>query len=104
MDFKNLKQADIEKWCLDNNQMDWLVSLVNTPVKVKVYPKVASVSKNGKKSWKADKTQPYTLEERDIPFVEIKAAFLRKFFPEQISAKEDKETFKERINRLYGKK
>ena len=70
---------DIIKWCQENNQVAWLKAEAAKKVERKVYPKVESLSKNGKKSWKQDKSQEPTIELVPISFVELKSAFLENF-------------------------
>ena len=70
---------DIIKWCQENNQVAWLKAKASEKVERTVYPKVPSVSKNGKKSWKQDRTQEPTIEYVPISFVELKSAFLEHF-------------------------
>lgn len=70
---------EIIEWCKANNQVAWLKAEANRTVERKVYPKVASVSKNGKKSWKQDKSQEPTTEYTRPTFMEIRSAFLNKF-------------------------
>lgn len=77
--FKDWEIDDIIAWCQENNQVAWLKAEAEKKVERKVYPKVESVSKSGKKSWKMDKTQPYTIEYVPISFVELKTSFLEKF-------------------------
>lgn len=76
---KDWELTDIMEWCAENKQVKWLKAEQAKKVKVKVYPKVESVSRKGKKSWKYDKTQPYTIEEKKISFIELKQNFLEKF-------------------------
>ena len=57
MNLQKWKIGDITKWCVDNGEVAWLKEEAAKKVEHKVYPKVESVSKNGKKSWKSDKTQ-----------------------------------------------
>lgn len=71
--------GDIIKWCQENNQVAWLKAKASEKVERKVYPKVESVSKNGKKSWKQDKTQEPTIDYVPISFVELKSDFLEEF-------------------------
>jgi hypothetical protein len=80
MGFKDWQLEDIVQWCKDHGEVAWLKAEAAKTVERKVYPKVESVSKSGKKSWKLDKTQPYTIEYVPISFVELKSNFLAKFF------------------------
>ncbi len=96
---KNWGYPEIAEWCVANKQVKWLKAEEAKKVKVKVYPKVESVSRNGKKSWQYDKTKPYMIEEKDISFIELKQNFLEKFgFKEP--KKEKKPTFHDLIKAL----
>ena len=95
---KNWKIDDIIEWCKENNQVEWLKQESQKKVERKVYPKVESVSKGGKKSWKQDKTKPYTVELAPISFMELKANFLAKFL--DITPKAKKPTMYEKIASL----
>jgi len=77
--FLDWKLTDIIEWCQANDQVDWLKAESKKTVKHKIYPKVATVSKKGKKSWKYDKTQQPTIEEVPISFVELKTNFINTF-------------------------
>ncbi len=77
--YKDWELPDIIEWCQANGKVDWLKAEAAKKVERKVYPKVESVSKSGKKSWKQDKTQPYTVELVPISFVELKSNFISTF-------------------------
>ena len=77
--YKDWQLEDIIAWCKENNQVAWLKATAAKKVEHKIYPKVPSVSKNGKNSWKQDKTQPYTIELKPISFVELKKEFIATF-------------------------
>jgi hypothetical protein len=79
MGFKDWELEDIINWCKEHNEIEWLKAEAAKKVERKVYPKVPSISKSGKKSWKQDKTQPYAIEYVPISFVELKSNFLSKF-------------------------
>ena len=78
-EYKDWTLEDIIEWCKANNQVEWLKTTAAKKVEKKVYPKVESVSKNGKKSWKADKTAEPTTELAPISFVELKGEFIATF-------------------------
>ena len=70
----------IENWCVANKKTDWLVEEVQKTI----------TDKNGK--------------EKDLPFVNLRADFVKEFFPSIISGSSKKgETFKDRILAKYGK-
>ena len=79
----------IENYCVEKNQIDWLVNAVNTP------------------SYEV-KRKDGTIEEvacENYPFVNLRRDFAKKFFPNIIGGTTPTaETFKDKINRLYGKK
>ena len=79
----------IENYCVAKNEIEWLVNAVNTP-SYEVRRKDGTVE---------------TVECENYPFVNLRRDFALKFFPEIIGgAGPVTETFKEKINRLYGKK
>ena len=88
MDFKNITIEDIIAYCKENNEVEWLKKIAASKVECKVYPRVKTTNKAGKTVSVADKSQPYTVEMRPISFVQIKSAFIDKFYPEQ--AKKEK--------------
>jgi hypothetical protein len=99
--YKDWEMPDIIKWCQENNQVDWLKATAATKVKKPIYPKVAHTSKTGKQTMVYDKkAKPIGHHEVKISFVEIKSAFIEKFFPEQKNQKEKKETFYDIIANL----
>lgn len=79
-DFQHLTIDGIIDWCKENNQVEWLKQESQKKFERKIYPKVESISESGKKSWKSDKTKPYTVELTPITFMELKANFLKEFF------------------------
>lgn len=79
MNYKDWTLEAIVDWCKEHNEVEWLKATAAKKVEKKIYPKVESVSKNGKKSWKMDKTQPYKIEFVKISFVELKGEFIAKF-------------------------
>lgn len=85
--YKDWELPDIIQWCKDNGKVEWLKATAAKKVERKVYPKVESVSKNGKKSWKQDKTQPFKIEYVPISFVELKAEFISTFIETAPKAK-----------------
>lgn len=85
-DFKPTKASDIVaeyimNWCEANNQIPWLLNLVNTPV----------TDKNGKVG--------------KIQFVSLRAKFVEAFFPElrEVKTVVKKETFIDIINKRFAK-
>lgn len=98
LNYKDWELDDIINWCQENNQVEWLKATAATTIERKVYPKVESVSKKGKKSWKQDKTQPYTLENAPITFVELKSEFIKTFI--ETTPKVKKPTMYDRIAAL----
>lgn len=103
MEFKTLTIEQIAEWCAANNQLDWLEAELSKKVKVKVYPKVDGVNKNGKRCKLADKSQKPIEEERDMPFVTLKTNFAKKFIPTLITAEPKKPTMLEYVKSLRNK-
>ena len=79
MEYKDWTLEAIIAWCKENNQVAWLKATKDKIVERKVYPKIASTSKNGKKSWVADKSATPTIEKSRISFVELKSEFISTF-------------------------
>lgn len=77
--FKDWGFDDMAEYAKAQGEIEWFKNLINSKVERKVYPKIESVSKKGKKSWKADKTKEPKIELVDITFVEVKKAFNAKF-------------------------
>lgn len=96
-DFKPTKIAEIcmefiENWCVANNQIEWLVNTMNiTEYKV--------IRNKGKEDEKEE-----IVKCDNYPFVNVRRDFVMQFFPKIIKGDNANETWKERINRLYGKK
>lgn len=98
-DFKPAKTQDvcqefIENYCVANGQTDWLVSECSiTSYETKRKNKDTGVM------------ETITVTCKSYPFVNLRADFVNKFFPEILKPNSNnKETFAERIKRLYGNK
>ena len=83
-DFVPQKASDItpefiENYCVANDEVAWLVEAVQKKI----------TDKNGKK--------------RDYPFVNLRADFVAKYFPDLAAAKKPALSFKEQILKKYGK-
>lgn len=89
MDNKATKwtMEEIIDWCKANNQVAWLKEEASKQVERKVYPKIASTSKSGKKTWKQDKSQEPKIELSRPSFMEIRSAFINKFISPSASKK-----------------
>lgn len=85
--YKDWELPDIINWCQENNQVEWLKATAAKKVERKVYPRIESISKSGKKSWKQDKTQTPTIELRPISYVELKAVFISTFIDKEPKTK-----------------
>lgn len=84
----------IENYCVANNELDWLIEKVNTTS----YQVERKDKNTGEKYME-------TVQCDNYPFVNLRKDFVAKFFPSIIKgATSQPETFKEKINRLYGKK
>lgn len=84
MDKKQITLEFIRDYCITNNQKDWYNTELTKTFPQKIYPRI---EKDGKKV--LDKTQEPTIEMRPITFVQLKADFIEKFFPE-LAPKNDK--------------
>ena len=76
--YKYIKIDDIIEYCQETNNVEWLKEIIKIKVPYKVHPRVKGP--DGKKY--VDKKAEPTIEEREISFVQLKAAFARKFIPE----------------------
>ena len=91
MNYKTMTIEDIIKYCVDNDQVEWLKTAAAKEIEIKVYPKKTYIDKNGKERTKGDKTQePIGTKKTKISFVELKNAFCEEFMPEIAPKKEKK--------------
>lgn len=106
MDYKKIDIDFIIDWCVENKQTAWLKAAAKEPVECKVYPKkkVVKTREDGTtyKTQVADKSQPYKIEKREKPFIQLKREFCLQFMPEIVPvAKGDKKpTMYDRIAKL----
>lgn len=99
--YQQIKIEHIIEWCKENKQVEWLKATAAQKTECKVYPRKTITNEEGKKVSVADKSQPYTIKERPISFINIKLAFCEKFMPELIpEAKEKKASMYEIIAAL----
>lgn len=99
--YKDWTREDIIEWCKANNQVEWLKATAKTTIKHPIYPKVPHKSKTGKATMISDKkAEPIGYKEERISFVELKSAFIDKFFPAQKNEKAKKPTFYDIIDAL----
>lgn len=85
----------MENYCVANNEMAWFLEKLNTTsYEVK------------RKDKETGNTVIEIVKCKNYPFVNLRRDFTQKFFPAILKGEQaDKEeTFKERMNRLYGKK
>ena len=82
----------IENYCVANSEIDWLIKTIN----ITEYEVVRNAGKPDQKT--------ETVKCDNYPFVNIRRDFVKKFFPKIIKGKQSNETWKDRINRLYGNK
>ena len=83
----------IENYCVANNQVEWLLEKVNTTSYI--------VERKNEETGEKYKE---TVECDNYPFVNLRRDFVEKFFKSILKGNQTSETFKDRINRLYGKK
>ena len=84
----------IENYCVANKKLDWLINAVNTTSYT-----VERKDKNSGEKY----TETITCD--NYPFVNLRRDFVKEFFPSILKGKPaTAETFKDKINRLYGKK
>lgn len=82
----------IENYCVANNEIEWLVNTIN----ITEYEVVRNKGKEDEKT--------ETVQCDNYPFVNVRRDFVKKFFPKILKGEDGNETWKEKINRLYGKK
>lgn len=83
--FIDIDMPDIIEWCVENNQLGWL-NENNAPKATPIYPMIEYTKKDGTKGKKADKkAAPIKTVEKTPSTVEIKTAFVQKFFPEKFA-------------------
>ena len=84
----------IENYCVANNEIEWLLQTIN----ITSYP----VERKNKET---GKFYVETVTCNSYPFVNLRRDFVAMFFPSIIKgAAPHKETWKERLNRMYGDK
>lgn len=84
----------IENYCVANNEIPWLLATINT-----------TSYQVERKDKETGKTYTETVTCENYPFVNIRKDFVYKFFPSIIKGNAStKETWKERLNRLYAAK
>jgi hypothetical protein len=72
--YKEWKIEDIIKWCVENNQVEWLKATAAKKVEYKIYPRTKVDGKSI-----ADKTQEPKIETRPISFIQLKAEWMEAF-------------------------
>lgn len=82
----------IVNYCEANNETDWLVDEVN----------ISSYTVE-RKDKATGKTYTKVVECSNYPFVNLRKDFIEKFFPKLISKSAKKETWKEILNKKYGR-
>lgn len=100
-DWKILSIEEIEHWCVQNNEVEWLkAECAKTTIQTR-YPRIKVWDESkGKYVSKADKTQKPIKTETPITFVEVKRDFMAKFFPDAIVGDKKKASFHDRIKNL----
>ena len=89
--YKDCKYPDIEKWCIDNDQIDWLTATMLKTSEHKTYPNkldeygnpIKYQDKGGKWHYVKDKTAIPTVKNQPISFTKVKSLFFNEFFPDQ---------------------
>lgn len=79
MTAKDITLDYIRTYCAANAEAKaWHNAIITTTIKCEVYPR----KKNESGKTVADKSQPPVIQERPIPFVNLRAAFIAKYMPE----------------------
>lgn len=93
---KEMTIDDIINYCQENGQIEWLKAEAAKKTERKVYPRVKG--EDGKRH--VDKTQEPKIVYQPISFVELKAAFMDKFAPNERVGKNKKPSFHDKIANL----
>lgn len=93
-DINEICMEFIENYCVANNELEWLVETINT--------EAYEVTRKNKET---GETYVEIVPCNNYPFVNLRRDFTEKFFPQILKSKNapKAETWKEKINRLYGK-
>ena len=89
--YKKCVYTDIEKWCIENNQIDWLAETMSKTSEHKIYPNkldehgkpIKYQSADGKWHFVKDKAAIPSVKNQPISFAKVKSLFFDKFFPDQ---------------------
>lgn len=85
-------QEFIENYCAANDKIDWLLEEVNTTT--------YSVTRKDEKG----EMKTTIVHCDNYPFVNLRRDFIKEFFPAMIKGKATTETWKEKLNKKYGRK
>ena len=88
--YKNCGYDDIEKWCIENNQLEWLAATMAKKSEHKTYPKkkdeygkpIKYRGEDGKMHFVKDLEATPTVKSQPISFTKVKSLFFDKFFPD----------------------
>ncbi len=91
--YSNVQIEHIMGYCrlTSADAVKWLKAEAKKKVEFKVYPQIEVVDEDGKKKKKADKSQPYTVELRKIPFTQLKLNFYNRYLPDLAPKKKEKQ-------------
>lgn len=89
--YKDCKYPDIEKWCIANNEVEWLIDTMAKKSEHKVYPKkvnefgkpIKYKGEDGKTHYVKDMDALPTTSSKPISFTKVKSLFFDEFFPAQ---------------------
>lgn len=82
----------IENYCVANSEIEWLLATINT-----------TSYQVERKDKETGRTYTETVSCSNYPFVNLRKDFVKKFFPAIIKGKATPETWKDKLNRKYGK-
>ena len=88
--YKKCEYEDIEKWCVENNQLEWLEKTMAKKSEHKIYPKklneygkpIKYKGEDGKMHFVKDLDATPTVKAQPISFTKVKSLFFDKFFPD----------------------
>ena len=100
--FIDITVDEITDWCIENNQIQWLKE-ANKAKEYPVYPMIEYTKKDGTIGKKADKkAAPIETKVKTPSTVELKTAFVQKFFPEKFATAGAKAPTKDELIAAMG--
>ena len=73
-DYAHIKEADMEQWCVENNELEWYVQQWEKKVERKIYPKKKKLDKNGNEVLDENGEVIYEKDTKATPEIELVTA------------------------------